>query len=81
MPKDSIKDKIDGKECDLSLSDLTVVPVKELVSDPGIIAHSFATSCVALWTVVKISHHTEWDHDPNVPQLFLMIPTNYTAAF
>ena len=31
MSLESIRDKIDGNECDLSLSDLTVVPVKELV--------------------------------------------------
>lgn len=29
---ENIKDKIDGNEVDLSLSDLTEVPVKELVS-------------------------------------------------
>lgn len=29
---ENIKDKIDGNELDLSLSDLTEVPVKELVS-------------------------------------------------
>ena len=31
MPLESIKDKVDGNECDLSLNDLTAVPVKELV--------------------------------------------------
>ena len=31
MPLENIRDKIDGNECDLSLSDLTTVPVKELV--------------------------------------------------
>ena len=36
MPLETIRDKIDGNECDLSLSDLTVVPVKELVRDLGI---------------------------------------------
>ena len=32
MPKESIKDKLEGKELDLSLSSLTTVPVKEIVS-------------------------------------------------
>ena len=36
MPLESIKDKVDGNECDLSLNDLTAVPVKELVCDLGI---------------------------------------------
>ena len=33
MPLESIKDKVDGNECDLSLNDLTAVPVKKLVCD------------------------------------------------
>ena len=32
MPKESIKDKVDGNTLDLSLNDLLVVPVKEIVS-------------------------------------------------
>ena len=32
MSKESLKDKLDGNELDLSLSNLTKVPVKELVS-------------------------------------------------
>ena len=32
MPKDSLKDKVEGNELDLSLSQLTTVPVRELVS-------------------------------------------------
>ena len=31
MNKEDIKDRLDGNELDLSLSSLTVVPVKELV--------------------------------------------------
>lgn len=31
MPKESLKDKLEGNELDLSLSNLEVVPVKELV--------------------------------------------------
>ena len=34
MPKDSIKDKLNGNELDLSLSDMEVIPVKELVCLP-----------------------------------------------
>lgn len=33
MPKDNLKDKLEGNELDLSLSNLSVVPVKELVSE------------------------------------------------
>ena len=36
MPLESIKDKVDGNECDLSLNDLTAVPVKELVCNRNI---------------------------------------------
>jgi hypothetical protein len=36
MPKDSLKDKLDGNELDLSLTNLEVVPVKELVSIKGL---------------------------------------------
>ena len=43
MPKESkenLKDKLDGNELDLSLSNLTTVPVKELVSqNTSFIAH------------------------------------------
>ena len=31
MPKDNLRDKVDGNQLDLSLSDITVVPVKEMV--------------------------------------------------
>lgn len=31
MPKDNLKDKLDGNELDLSLNNLEAVPVKELV--------------------------------------------------
>ncbi len=31
MPKDSLRDKVDGNALDLSLSNLTVVPVREMV--------------------------------------------------
>ena len=31
MPKDSLKDKLEGNELDLSLNNLDTVPVKELV--------------------------------------------------
>nr|KAG5688088.1 hypothetical protein BaRGS_002693 [Batillaria attramentaria] len=34
MPKDSLKDKLDGNELDLSLNNLEVVPVKELAALP-----------------------------------------------
>ena len=40
MPKDNLKDKLEGNELDLSLNNLTEVPVKELVS---CIAFSFAS--------------------------------------
>ena len=33
MPKDSLKDKLDGNELDLSLNNLEVVPVKDLVGN------------------------------------------------
>ena len=50
MPKESIKDKVDGNECDLSLNNLTVVPVKELVRVRSIIAlpedRLYVLSCV-----------------------------------
>ena len=39
MPKESIKDKLDGNELDLSLNDLSTVPVKDLVSVSCIVAH------------------------------------------
>ena len=39
MPKESIKDKLDGNELDLSLGDLSTVPVKDLVSVSCIVAH------------------------------------------
>ncbi len=32
MPKEGIRDKVEGNECDLSLSGLSAVPVKELVN-------------------------------------------------
>ena len=32
MPKEGLKDKLDGNELDLSLSNLEIVPVAELVS-------------------------------------------------
>jgi len=35
MPKENLKDKLEGNELDLSLSNLTTVPVKELVSTAG----------------------------------------------
>ena len=44
MPKESIKDKLDGKELDLSLGDLTTVPVKELVRFTSIIAPSLQSA-------------------------------------
>ena len=31
MPKDNFRDRLDGNELDLSLSNLSVVPVKEMV--------------------------------------------------
>lgn len=31
MPKENLKDKLDGNELDLSLNNLTAVPVKDLV--------------------------------------------------
>lgn len=31
MPKENLKEKLDGNELDLSLNNLTTVPVKELV--------------------------------------------------
>ena len=31
MPKESLKDKLDGNELDLSLSSLETIPVNELV--------------------------------------------------
>lgn len=34
MPKESLKDKLDGNELDLSLNNLEVVPVKELLAIP-----------------------------------------------
>ncbi|XP_012945636.1 leucine-rich repeat-containing protein 59 [Aplysia californica] len=34
MPKDSLRDKLDGNELDLSMSNLEVVPVKELAALP-----------------------------------------------
>lgn len=32
MPKENLKDKLDGNELDLGLNNLTTVPVKDLVS-------------------------------------------------
>ena len=32
MPKESLKDKLEGNELDLSMSELQTIPVKEIVS-------------------------------------------------
>ena len=48
MPKESLKDKLDGNELDLGLSNLTTVPVKDLVSIMHLNIGVLVFSCISL---------------------------------
>ena len=55
MPKSNLKDKLDGDQLDLSLSDLSSVPVKDIVSartDPSLSPTS--TRCESDSTILTL---------------------------
>lgn len=47
MPKENLKDKLEGNELDLGLSNLTTVPVKELVSH-SILCHQKESNVIII---------------------------------
>lgn len=52
MPKESLKDKLEGNELDLSLNNLDTVPVKDLVCLFKIVKSICKTYCTVLFKCV-----------------------------
>ncbi|KAI0226942.1 hypothetical protein LSAT2_022644 [Lamellibrachia satsuma] len=78
MPKDNLKDKLEGNELDLSLSNLSVVPVKELATIPR--ATNLDLSCNQLSIIpedfCKLMHLVSIDLSKNQLK---ELPSNFGA--
>lgn len=76
MPKDNLKEKVEGHELDLSLSNLSIVPVKELATLPR--ATSLDLSCNQLSAIpddfCKLMHLVSIDLSKNQLK---ELPTNF----